>query len=110
MTQDKTVYLVASGDLRLSANKNCWNAQEEMEERLIAAFAREGMTVRRGHDVDPIEGHGFISSQRMGMDVFAGIDPDSVNRQIADYSRLLGRFEDLRARSVGRNLVAIDSA
>lgn len=41
---------------------------------------------------------------------FAGIDPDSVNRQIADYSRLLGRFEDLRARSVGRNLVAIDSA
>lgn len=69
--------LVASGDLRLSANQTCWPAQRDMEERVIAAFAKEGVTVRRGHPYDAEEGHGFISSQRMGMDVFEGIDPDA---------------------------------
>ncbi len=69
--------LVASGDLRLSANQVCWAAQQEMEEKVIAAFAREGVTVRRGHAYDPVEKHGFISSQRMGMDVFKSIDPDA---------------------------------
>ncbi len=69
--------LVASGDLRLSANQNCWPAQEAMEQALSAAFAREGVTIRRGHPYDPVEKHGFISSQRMGMDVFKTIDPDA---------------------------------
>jgi hypothetical protein len=69
--------LVASGDLRLSANQVCWAAQQEMEAKVIAAFAREGITVRRGHAYDPVEKHGFISSQRMGMDVFKNIDPDA---------------------------------
>ena len=69
--------LVASGDLRLSANQNCWPAQEAMERKLVAAFAREGMTVRRGHPYDPVEKHGFISSQRMGMDIFKNIHPDA---------------------------------
>ena len=32
--------LVASGDLRLSANQDCWPAQEAMEKRLVEAFAR----------------------------------------------------------------------
>jgi len=69
--------LVASGDLRLSANQNCWPAQEAMERQLVAAFAREGVTVRRGHPYDPVEKHGFISSQRMGMDIFKTIHPDA---------------------------------
>lgn len=69
--------LVASGDLRLAANQTCWATQHDMEQRVIAAFAREGITVKRGHPYDPEEGHGFISSQRMGMDVFANIDPDA---------------------------------
>ena len=34
--------LVASGDLRLSANQMCWPAQEAMEKAVIAAFAKEG--------------------------------------------------------------------
>ncbi|MFZ0662645.1 MAG: fucose isomerase [Acidobacteriaceae bacterium] len=33
--------------------------------------------MRRAFPVDEVTGHGFISSQRMGMDVFAGIDPDA---------------------------------
>ncbi len=69
------VLLVASGDSRQSANKVCWPAQKEMEDKIAAAFAAEGITVRRAHPCDPALGHGFIWSQRMGMDVFAGIDP-----------------------------------
>ncbi len=69
--------LVASGDLRLAANQTCWKAQADMEQRVIEAFAREGITIRRGHPYDPVEKHGFISSQRMGMDVFKHIHPDA---------------------------------
>ncbi|MEW6579965.1 MAG: fucose isomerase [Chloroflexota bacterium] len=69
--------LVASGDLRLAANQLCWPAQEAMEQAIIAAFAKEGITVKRGHPYDPDEKHGFISSQRTGMDVFKSIDPDA---------------------------------
>lgn len=72
-----TVVLVASGDLRLSANQSCWPAQEAMEARLTEVFAREGIRIVRGHAYDPVEGHGFISSQRMGMDVFRSIHPDA---------------------------------
>jgi hypothetical protein len=69
--------LIASGDLRLAANQTCWPAQEDMERRVIEAFAHEGITVKRGHAYDPQEQHGFISSQRMGMDVFKNIPPDA---------------------------------
>ena len=71
----KEIILVASGDLRLAANQECWAAQEDMERRVSEAFAREGYTLRRGHAYDPVEQHGFISSQRMGMDVFKHLDP-----------------------------------
>ncbi|MCL4560059.1 MAG: fucose isomerase [Chloroflexi bacterium] len=69
--------LIASGDLRLSANQMCWPAQEQMERGLMAAFEKEGIRVLRGHPFDPEEKHGFISSQRMGMDVFKNIHPDA---------------------------------
>jgi hypothetical protein len=71
------VVLVASGDLRDSANKKCWPAQHAMEQQLIAALAAEGYTVRRGHPYDPELQHGFIWNQRMGMDVFRNIHPDA---------------------------------
>src|SRR5262245_54646633 len=73
----REVVLVASGDLRESANVTCWPAQAELEAALVQAFARHGVTVTRAHPVDTARGHGFISSQRMGMDVFAGIDRDA---------------------------------
>ena len=69
--------LVASGDLRETANRLGWPAQVELERNVEAAFARHGVTVRRGHPVDASTGHGFLSSQRMGMDVFASIDRDA---------------------------------
>ena len=69
--------LVASGDSRLSANQVCWPAQADMETRVIAAFAQEGISARRGHAYDPQVAHGFIWNQRMGMDIFQRIDPDA---------------------------------
>jgi len=72
-----TAYLVASGDLRLSANQTCWAAQEAMEADLVRAFGELGWRVIRAHDYDPAEKHGFISSQKMGIDVFRNIPPDA---------------------------------
>ncbi len=72
----KDIVLVANGDLRESANIVCWPAQKAMEERLMEVIAAKGRTITRGHPEKP-QGHGFIGSQREGMDVFAGIDPDA---------------------------------
>src|SRR5690242_6343862 len=72
-----TVYLVANGDLRLSANQNCWPAQEEMEGMLVAAVEREGVHVQRAHPYDPARLHGFIDSQKMGIRVFENIPMDA---------------------------------
>ncbi|MBC7811753.1 MAG: fucose isomerase, partial [Burkholderiales bacterium] len=71
------VILVASGDLRLSANVTCWPTQADMEQRIVEAFAKEGVSIRRAHAYDPELKHGFIWSQRMGMDVFKNIHPDA---------------------------------
>jgi hypothetical protein len=73
----REVVLVTSGDLRLSANQACWPAQEELERKLTQCFANEGVAVSRAFPVDASAGHGFISSQRMGMNIFSGIDPDA---------------------------------
>jgi hypothetical protein len=73
----QTAYMVASGDLRLSANQVCWPAQDAMEMQIVTAFEREGLHVVRAHPYDPLQKHGFISSQRMGMDVFQTIPKDA---------------------------------
>ncbi|KLU03402.1 L-fucose isomerase [Rhodopirellula islandica] len=76
-TMPQTITLIASGDLRDSANQVCWEAQKEMESRLIAAIESFGHQVSRGHEFDEARGHGFIRSQRQGMDVFRTIDPNA---------------------------------
>ncbi|MFC9984463.1 fucose isomerase [Microbacterium keratanolyticum] len=73
----KTAYLIASGDLRESANVGGWPVQAAMEADVIAALADLGWTVIRAHEVDPATGHGFISSQRMGLEVFKNIPTDA---------------------------------
>jgi hypothetical protein len=72
---DRTVYTLASGDLRLSANTSCWAAQQQLEHDFSAAVERLGFAVERAHGVNPATGHGLIDSQRMGMDVFRNIPP-----------------------------------
>jgi hypothetical protein len=69
--------MVSSGDSRHSANQVCWPAQREVEQKIVEAFAAEGIVVKKAHACDPQLGHGFIWSQRMGMDVFANIDPQA---------------------------------
>src|ERR1700693_3215820 len=67
------VILIASGDLRLAANQKCWPAQSRAEEAVMQAIRREGREVKRGHNCDPEKGHGFIDSQKRGMEVFRDI-------------------------------------
>ncbi|MHB8390241.1 MAG: fucose isomerase [Acidobacteriaceae bacterium] len=71
------VLLIASGDLRQSANEVCWPAQAQLEKKLTEAFQAEGIDLRRAHPYREDLKHGFISSQRMGMNVFEGIDPEA---------------------------------
>ena len=73
----KQVVLITSGDLRESANRSCWPAQEALEDHLARCFAQSGVEVHRAFLFDSSKGHGFISSQRMGMDVFMDIDPEA---------------------------------
>ena len=70
------ILFISSGDLRLSANQNCWSAQVQMEQKLTAAIEKFGWSVKRAHAYNPIKKHGFIDSQRMGMDIFREIDPN----------------------------------
>src|SRR5258708_14635626 len=74
---EPTVILVANGDLRLSANQMCWPAQERLEAAVIRAIDRERRHVTRGHAYDPQKQHGFIDSQKHGMEVFRQIPPDA---------------------------------
>ncbi|MGI9324305.1 MAG: L-fucose/L-arabinose isomerase family protein [Pseudomonadales bacterium] len=70
---DNKVYLIASGDLRLSANQKCWEAQQAMEKTLSQAIEKMGSTVVRAHQYKEDAEHGFINSQREGMEVFKNI-------------------------------------
>lgn len=73
----KTAYLIASGDLRESANVAGWPTQVRMEADVTAVFEGLGWSVVRANPVDPVLGHGFIRSQRMGLEVFKNIPVDA---------------------------------
>lgn len=70
----RKAYLVASGDLRLAPNQKCWPTQHAMEQRLREVFESKGWILERAHPIKESEGHGFIASQREGMEVFSSID------------------------------------
>jgi hypothetical protein len=72
----KQVFLVSSGDLRDSANEVCWPNQKAMEADLAKAIAEAGYDLVRAHPYKDDVKHGFISSQKEGMKVFSGIDPN----------------------------------
>jgi hypothetical protein len=73
--KQNTVYLMSNGDLRLSANQKCWPEQEKMEATLTSALKAEGWKVERAHAYDKTKKHGFIDSQKMGLEVFRKLDP-----------------------------------
>ena len=76
-SEPNTAYLIASGDLRESANAAGWPTQVELEAVVTQAFSELGWNVVRANGVDPGTGHGFISSQRMGLEVFTRIPVDA---------------------------------
>lgn len=76
-TRANTVYTVASGDLRPSANVTCWPAQQQLESDLTAAVTSLGWQVQRGHEIDEAKGHGFIDSQRAGIEIFKTLPVDA---------------------------------
>jgi len=76
-TKTKQVLLVASGDLRESANRVCWPAQRDMERELTKAAAELGYEIVRAHPYRRSRRHGFIGSQHEGMEVFRGLDPEA---------------------------------
>jgi hypothetical protein len=77
-TGTNEVLLVTNADLRESANVQCWPVQEKYEAKLRQVLTEQfGVTPRRAHPVKADRGHGFISGQREGSDVFAAIDPEA---------------------------------
>jgi hypothetical protein len=74
--QHEEIILIASGALRISANQTCWPAQAQAEEAVTTAIRGYGRSVRRGHPYDPVQKHGFIRSQRHGIEVFRQIPPE----------------------------------
>jgi hypothetical protein len=76
MSSKKIIQLIANGDLRQSANMKCWPAQEAMEMKLSALINQLGYKVVRAHHYDKKSKHGFIGSQKQGMEVFSHVDQD----------------------------------
>jgi len=68
---------MANGDLRLSANQKCWPEQAKMEALLGKSLQAEGWTVVRAHRYDEAKKHGFIDSQKLGMEIFRRLDPSA---------------------------------
>ncbi len=73
----KTAYLVANGDLRLTANQICEEAQAELEKKIITAFEKQGVKIIRAHQYNPNKKHGFIDSQKYGIEVFRNIPKEA---------------------------------
>ncbi len=77
MSKKNTVYLIANGDLRVTANQKCEREQLAMESKLRRALAKEGWKVVRAHGFRKEVGHSFIDSQKYGMEVFRKIPADA---------------------------------
>ena len=73
----KEVMVIASGDLRIAANRVCWPAQQRVEEAVFKAVQGFGFEPKRAHDYDAVKQHGFIDSQKRGMEVFRSIPVDA---------------------------------
>ena len=77
MAPRKKVLMAASGDLRQSANETCWPAQAAMESQVTEALAAFDVEVERAHPYDPARKHGFIASQKEGLEIFSRIDSET---------------------------------
>ena len=74
---NSVVSIVANGDLRLGANQKCWAAQAQAEDAIMSVLGTLGFEAKRAHAYDPIKKHGFIDSQKRGIEVFRNVPPDA---------------------------------
>lgn len=74
---ERQIALVASGDSRLAANQAGWADQDAMERKLAHVLRQRGFELLRAHPVDQKQKHGFLDSQRAGMNTFQGLDPSA---------------------------------
>lgn len=76
--KEKQIFMLSNGDLRESANINCWPVQKKYEEKLQKTLKEHyGLDLVRIHDFNPKKGHGFIASQREGCDILAKVDNEA---------------------------------
>jgi hypothetical protein len=73
----QTAYLVASGDSREPANIASWPTQVQLERIVTEELERHGWQVRRAAPLADDAAHGFVSSQRQGIEVFKSVPPDA---------------------------------
>jgi hypothetical protein len=73
----RTAYLVTSGDSREPANVASWPTQVELEAIVTTELERNGWEVRRAAPVPDGAAHGFVGSQREGIEVFRSVPPDA---------------------------------
>jgi hypothetical protein len=63
--------------MRLAANQTCEAAQAFMEKQIFAAVEGEGVKIKRAHPYDSVKKHGFIDSQKYGIEIFQSIPDDA---------------------------------
>ncbi|MDX9893735.1 MAG: fucose isomerase [Patescibacteria group bacterium] len=71
------VYLVSNGDMRESANQQCWPMQEKTLDAVGKAVSELGFTPIVVTRHDPERGHGFITKQAEGAQAIASIPPEA---------------------------------
>ncbi len=72
---DKTVYLISNGDYRDSAGIECWPMQEKTLKEVQKAFKKLGVETKVLSQYDKKRGHGFVTKQCEGADIFSKLDP-----------------------------------
>jgi hypothetical protein len=73
----QTAYLVTSGDSRERANVASWPTQVQLERILTDELERNGWQLQRALPVGEDAPHGFVSSQRQGIEVFKDVPPEA---------------------------------
>ena len=86
MPKAKTILLVASGDLRPSANETCWPAQHAMEQALTATVAKLGYKLVRNqwNDYDASSSTGCQQTTENELYIVGEENPINPNAPLLD--------------------------
>jgi hypothetical protein len=71
------IYLISNGDFRDTACQQCWPKQQDTLKQVKGAFNQLGHESEVLPRYDSKRGHGFITKQHEGTQVFSQIEPDA---------------------------------